>query len=221
MTSAPCYLLLACVGFFSVNCDDTFAKEGLDMHNRLPERRGNPYKLDSRLCREAQSYANTLARRDIDGGEHANQHGDGENLAWQSPLRFRSGYNKPSAKPSAAVVVKDWYNEKYPWVDQYTADGTNHYTQAVWADSKHMCMATAQSNSGAWFTVARYHPRGNLSINGRNQRYKQVKDQHARVGDQVYCGGHWADSCADCGNRNDCNGQCTWKLGVGKPDVCY
>ena len=55
------------------------------------------------------------------------------------------------------------YNEKYPGVDQYSRDGFNHFTQAVWKGSKKLCMATAMSSSGSWFTVGRYYPQGNTA----------------------------------------------------------
>merc|ERR1711924_290966 len=90
----------------------------------------------------------------------------GENLAWNSPIQWSDGTTEPAEKPTAQSVVDDWYNEKYPGCKgashcQYSANGFNHYTQVVWKGSRKLCMATAQSRSGAWFTVARYDPPGN------------------------------------------------------------
>ena len=77
------------------------------MHNRLPERKGNPYKLDQDLCKEAQSYANELARRDT-GMKHSSGN-YGENLAWNSAISWSDGTTTPADKPSAAMVVKAWW----------------------------------------------------------------------------------------------------------------
>jgi len=193
---------------------DSFAKAGLKMHNRLPERKGNPYKLDRNLCNDAQSYANKLARRNTLPPQHAKGN-FGENISWKGPIHKYGGGTRPSDKPSAAVVVKMWYNEKYPGNRQYSRHGFNHFTQVVWAGSKKMCMATAMSKSGAWFTVARYYPQGNWG----GQRPANVPV----ISGSVLCGGHRAKDCASCPNghgKSWCNGECTWLKNVGKPDVC-
>merc|ERR1719509_610267 len=63
-----------------------FAKAGLEAHNKrrmTSPHYGTKLILDDKLCREAQSYANKLARRD-GGLQHARGTGQGENLSWQS-----------------------------------------------------------------------------------------------------------------------------------------
>ena len=64
------------------------------------------------------------------------------------------------------------YNEKYPDNPQYSKDGFNHFTQVVWTASKRLCMATAMSVDGEWYTVGRYAPAGNV----QGQRGDNVPD---------------------------------------------
>ena len=87
---------------------DLFAQEGLDRHNTVPEREGNPYSLDQDLCRGAQAYADELARTKI--FQHADLSGSniGENLAWNSNIKWSDGRTEPGLKPSAASVVERW-----------------------------------------------------------------------------------------------------------------
>merc|ERR1711997_950115 len=142
-----------------------WAQAGLNAHNAKPERRGYSLVLDKTNELGCVTYARQLAQRDS-GLQHScsncNQYG--ENLAWNSPMERNDGngwYKVPAEKPTAQSVVDDWYNEKSPGDQFYPAAGPNHYTQVVWKGSRKLCMATAQSRSGAWFTVARYDPPGN------------------------------------------------------------
>ena len=88
---------------------DSFAQEGLDRHNAVPERWGNPYSLDQDLCRTAQAYAEELARTKIFAhADSSTRPGQGENLAWNSKITWSDGTTKPAEKPSAAAVVERW-----------------------------------------------------------------------------------------------------------------
>merc|ERR1711890_107953 len=133
-----------------------FAKEGLESHN---SRRSAPLKLDDDLCKDAQAYADKLAKDDaglIHASAELRKKGQGENLAWASPIMWSNG-RVDSQNPSAEMAVKDWYNEKF------TGEHCKgHYTQVVWKASKKFCMAKAEARSKATYTVARYYPRGNF-----------------------------------------------------------
>jgi len=134
--------------------------EGLASHN---SRRSVPLELDFALCEDAQAYANQLAANDAGMVHDENRQGQGENLAWASPMIYTDG-RVESQNPDAEKAVKSWYEEKF------TGEHCKgHYTQVVWKASNKFCMAKAEAKSKAVYTVARYYPSGNFIVNGQKQ----------------------------------------------------
>jgi len=70
-------------------------------------------------------------------------------------------------KVKAEFATKNWYNEK-----DTGEQCMGHYTAVVWKSSKKFCMAFAVGKSGAYYTVARYSPPGN--VNGQKNYRKNV-----------------------------------------------
>ena len=91
------------------------------------------------------------------------------------------------------------YHEKYPKDSKYTKDGTNHFTQVVWKGSKRLCMATAMSADGEWYTVGRYAPAGNVM----GQREENVPEMSSEDPD---CRDGSPSQCPDWANNGYCNG---------------
>merc|ERR1712051_831430 len=126
------------------------AEEALSAHNAIrmssPHYR-NPLVLDQDLCEDAQAWADHLSIEDVvlaDQDTNA-----GENIALAFDL---SGSTSP---PSADSVVSSWYAEK-----DTGENCMENYIQMVWKDTKYFCMARSRRQSGGWFMVARYWPKG-------------------------------------------------------------
>jgi len=139
-----------------------FAQEGLESHNSrrmTSPHYGTLLELDEKLCQGAQAYADTLAKRDsgLQHSKRSSRRGQGENLAYQMGM----------GKVKAEFATKNWYNEK-----DTGEQCMGHYTAVVWKSSKKFCMAFAVSKSGAYYTVARYSPPGN--VNGQKNYRKNV-----------------------------------------------
>merc|ERR1719319_1504468 len=135
-----------------------FAEAGLKAHNtrRLTSPHyGTLLVLDDKLCKDAQSYADLLAKRDS-GLQHARGTGQGENLSWQSSGWWTKEWGKDGV--SAEEITEGWYEERVTG-----GSCAGHYTQVVWKKSVKFCMATAESRSGGTYTVARYLPPGNYN----------------------------------------------------------
>merc|ERR1711981_487305 len=153
----------ACPAVAGSGTFNQFAKEGLESHNKRRKLGGPsfnvPLKLDKDLCDDAQAYADQLAANDnglIHASAELSQKGQGENLAWASPITWNTGRIE-AQNINAEMPVKSWYNEL-----KTGQQCMGHYTQVVWKGSKKFCMAKAVSRSKATFTVARYYPAGNV-----------------------------------------------------------
>lgn len=79
----------------------------------------------------------------------------GENIFWGSSS---DAYSPLDASGS-------WYEEK----QQYrfgpisnVSDGTGHYTQMVWKDTREMGLGVAYTKKGGIIVVASYYPAGNV-----------------------------------------------------------
>uniref|UniRef100_A0A0K0DZE9 SCP domain-containing protein n=1 Tax=Strongyloides stercoralis TaxID=6248 RepID=A0A0K0DZE9_STRER len=147
--------LLASVDSQAVNSPDTL-KKIYNAHNCLRKAHGSrPLSVDKALEKQAQNYANKLAK-DNRGLVHSKSNGKyGENLAWGS------GSN---SKSIALKSPQMWYDEYklYNFNKATFSSGTGHFTQVVWKGSKSIGCGIAKSNGGGTFTVCQYKPAGNM-----------------------------------------------------------
>jgi hypothetical protein len=149
-------LALLLVGANTPDADSAFVAAMLDTHNAERQVMGTAaLKWSDKLARDAQAWADTMARNDH--FEHAPQSAQGENL-W---MGTRSRY-------SHAEMVEAWIDEKsmfkrgrFPHVTQ-TEDwrDVGHYTQLIWDNTTHVGCAIA-SNAEDDYLVCRYGPPGN------------------------------------------------------------
>jgi hypothetical protein len=79
----------------------------------------------------------------------------GENIFWGSD----------SDSYSLLDASKSWYEEKqqyrYGPISNFS-DGTGHYTQMVWKETKEMGLGVAYTKKGGIIVVASYYPAGNF-----------------------------------------------------------
>jgi len=133
-----------------------FEREALNGHNKYRVRHGVCLlQLDRKLCTHAQSYAQTLA--DTDTFQHSNDPLYGENLYW-------SWSSDPGWVLAAGEAVESWYEEKkgYNYASEPEDIDSGHFTQMIWAKSKHLGVGLARSSTtGKYITVMKYDPAGN------------------------------------------------------------
>ncbi|TNN02537.1 hypothetical protein fugu_010024 [Takifugu bimaculatus] len=140
-----------------------FADEALRCHNDYRRKhQAPPLKLNSRLNREATSYAQSLAStRILKHSEQSSRGSCGENLAWAS-------YDQSGGAFIGKTCPDRWYDE----VKQYNfnrpgfSSGTGHFTAMVWKSTKEMGIGKATASDGSSFVVARYSPAGNITNQG-------------------------------------------------------
>ncbi|XP_072452910.1 Golgi-associated plant pathogenesis-related protein 1 isoform X2 [Notamacropus eugenii] len=131
-----------------------FAGDILKAHNEYRRRHGcPPLKLDSRLNREAQQYADALATTKILKHSSESSRGNcGENLAWAS-------YDQ-----TGQDVADRWYSEmkNYDFKSPGFSPESGHFTAMIWKNTKKMGVGKASANDGSSYVVARYFPAGNI-----------------------------------------------------------
>jgi len=128
-----------------------FDKEALDTHNRYRAcHHASPLSWNNSLAREAQAWAERLAREDR--LKHASTD-DGENIY----MSFGD------IDVTGSVAVDKWYDEvrEYNFSRPGFQSNTGHFTQVVWRGSKELGVGRAQGYDGKVFVVARYSPPGN------------------------------------------------------------
>ncbi|VDL96679.1 unnamed protein product [Schistocephalus solidus] len=113
-----------------------------------------PLTYDAELAKQAQSYAETLAR--TNKFAHSNLPDRGENLA--------SAGGTPTANLSATDASLMWYKEilqyKFQGQDQM---GCGHFSQLVWKDTKLAGFGVAKTANGQnIYVVGQYKPPGNF-----------------------------------------------------------
>jgi len=136
--------------------EDDFEEDALKKHNEYRRRHGcSPLKLDKKLCKYAQDWAEKLARENR--FEHRSNNPYGENLycTWSS---------NPKKGCSGDKAVESWYDEikQHQFGIEPRSMGTGHFTQVVWKDSKSLGIAKARSSTGKIIVVANYEPAGNF-----------------------------------------------------------
>ena len=134
---------------------NSFCYEALQTHNHYRKlHQVEPLKLNKDLCKIAEKYSKHLAS--IGYLEHSDNcyHDDalGENLY------FCFGMD-----PTGSLVTKNWYSEVKNY--KYNGDwsnGTGHFTQIVWKESKEVGFGKCKNQKGKTFVVANYYPAGNI-----------------------------------------------------------
>lgn len=132
----------------------------LQAHNEARHAFGTaPLSWSSRLSREAQAWADVLARTNtMRHSSHDERARTGENL-WMGT----AGYFAPKQMIGYFVDEQRYFRSGYfpeisttgNWAD------VGHYTQIVWADTREVGCAKA-SNGRNDFLVCRYYPAGNV-----------------------------------------------------------
>ena len=161
MNLALAPLLFVCLLVFQLDCAsqspnvNNDVQGALDVHNAARAEVGvAPLTWDDALAKEAEAYAQELARRHR--FEHArDRNGHGENLWWYS-----ASTNTPMSEAS-----QWWYDEinlyRYRKCCGPNFSETGHYTQMVWHSTTAVGIGVAVSSRGETYVVARYNPTGN------------------------------------------------------------
>lgn len=142
--------------------------EALAVHNEARKAVGQaPLKWSDDLEKDAQVYANYLAKRDK-GLVHDKDNTDGENIYMSSYFYHDSNGEKHYFQPDENYLKsasEAWLSEReeyrYQKVTASNYHGTGHYTQMIWSTTQFVGIASAVSPSGSIYVVARYNPPGN------------------------------------------------------------
>uniref|UniRef100_A0A2M3ZF87 Putative scp-like extracellular protein n=1 Tax=Anopheles braziliensis TaxID=58242 RepID=A0A2M3ZF87_9DIPT len=136
---------------------DEFAVGMLKHHNEYRKRHGVPELiLHKELVRDAQQWAEILARDDRFTYRQNSKYGENLYCLWSSDR---------NARPNARDVCRSWYEE----VKQYTftteprgAVKGGQFTQMVWKGTQELGVGISQTRSGKVIVVCTYYPRGNV-----------------------------------------------------------
>ncbi|KAH7021338.1 CAP domain-containing protein [Microdochium trichocladiopsis] len=135
-------------------------QRGLKLHNQARRVKGIP-KLtwDKQLAADALAWAQHLAQTGkFEHSSNESRPGQGENLAY-------SYSSTPITRPIASGT-KLWLAEESNYHGEAIPEGNfaayGHYTQCLWKASTKIGIAAVQDSKGAWYTVARYGPAGNV-----------------------------------------------------------
>eukprot|EP00090_Calanus_glacialis_P035491 TRINITY_DN6057_c0_g1_i4.p1 TRINITY_DN6057_c0_g1~~TRINITY_DN6057_c0_g1_i4.p1 ORF type:complete len:373 (-),score=103.93 TRINITY_DN6057_c0_g1_i4:50-1168(-) len=134
-----------------------FESDALEAHNKYRKRHAvTSLELSKDLCDIAQEYADHLAKTNT--FEHSGDPVYGENLYW-------SWSSDPAWVLTGDEPVDSWYDEKkgYNYAREPRDSDSGHFTQLVWAKSRHLGVGLAKSSStGKYFVVMKYDPAGNF-----------------------------------------------------------
>lgn len=135
---------------------EKFEDECLRAHNEYRRKHGvPPLELNKKLCKYAEEWAQTLAKRGKT--EHRDQNDYGENIfyAWSSDLNFTVSGREP---------VDKWYSEikSHKFGKEPSNLDSGHFTQVVWQDSKEVGIGVSRTKEGQVYVVANYSPPGNV-----------------------------------------------------------
>ena len=151
--------------FKSINAQDAVNlskayQQVLEHHNKIRKLvKVPPLQYSASLSAYAQQWAEHLASRGSRIYHSDCVHPDGrdlgENIFWGSSAE---AYSPLDASGS-------WYEEKqqyrYGPISNFS-DGTGHYTQMVWKDTREMGLGVAYTKKGGIIVVASYYPAGNV-----------------------------------------------------------
>ncbi|XP_032226785.2 uncharacterized protein LOC5502610 isoform X2 [Nematostella vectensis] len=150
------FLVFIATAVDSAANEEELQKQCLDAHNEFRTRHGaGKLAWSGELASEAQKWANHLAS--IDQMERDPLTNGGENIF------YMYGGNPREACERA---VRNWYQEvkNYDFKNPHSDPSTSHFSQLVWKGTKKLGVGEAQSKSGNFFLVARYHPKGNMEV---------------------------------------------------------
>ena len=132
-----------------------FQKTALEAHNKYRRKHhvGN-LVLNEELCEIAQKYAEYMAR--TGNFAHSNGKYNGENMGENLFACY-------GMRITGDMMTDDWYDEvkQYDFSNPGFVNGTGHFTQVVWKESKEVGFGFAQAKDGYYYGVANYYPAGN------------------------------------------------------------
>ncbi|XP_078685251.1 uncharacterized protein LOC144918387 [Branchiostoma floridae x Branchiostoma belcheri] len=134
---------------------NAFRDECLSAHNQYRSRHGaQPLKISSQLCQSAQEWAEQLAQ--TGKLEYNPESPHGQNLGMKP-----AGGKTPLSGKSLCTA---WYGEKnkYDFTKNGHQEGTAHFTQVVWKDSRELGLGMANDAAGNIIVVVNYSPPGNI-----------------------------------------------------------
>ena len=136
---------------------EIFVESALNMHNQYRAQHGaEPLTVSQDLNKIAQDYANHIAKINSMVHSQNKYKGEplGENIYWCSGMPIEG-----------AAMTTSWYDEikDYNFNKPGFKNGTGHFTQVVWKESKLVGFGYAQSSDGGYFGVANYFPAGNMN----------------------------------------------------------
>uniref|UniRef100_A0A182NHH2 SCP domain-containing protein n=1 Tax=Anopheles dirus TaxID=7168 RepID=A0A182NHH2_9DIPT len=136
---------------------DEFSVAMLKHHNEYRKRHGAAdLVLHKELVRDAQQWAEILARDDRFTYRQNSKYGENLYCLWSSDR---------NARPSARDVCRSWYEEvkQYAFtVEPRAAIKGGQFTQMVWKGTKELGVGMGQTRNGKVIVVCTYYPRGNV-----------------------------------------------------------
>lgn len=136
---------------------DEFSQAMLRHHNEYRRRHGAPdLVLHKELLRDAQQWAEILARDDRFTYRQNSKYGENLYCLWSSDRH---------AKPNPKDVCRSWYEEVKQYAFNVEPRGVikgGQFTQMVWKGTKELGVGVGQTRSGKVIVVCTYYPRGNV-----------------------------------------------------------
>ncbi|XP_058826887.1 uncharacterized protein LOC131686899 [Topomyia yanbarensis] len=136
---------------------DEFSQAMLRHHNEYRRKHGAPnLVLHKELVRDAQQWAEILARDDRFTYRQNSRYGENLYCLWSSDRH---------AKPNPKDVCHSWYEEVKQYGFNVEPRGVikgGQFTQMVWKGTKELGVGVGQTRSGKVIVVCTYYPRGNV-----------------------------------------------------------
>ena len=130
--------------------------KALNEHNKYRSYHNcKPLSLNNELCELAQKYAKECAKA-------------------KNIIHFNDLYNGDIIGQNISVIdidyfdvkeiCKKWYYEKnnYKFYSNKYIEGTGHFTQLIWKETKLVGFGYKEDNNGKLYFVANYYPAGNI-----------------------------------------------------------
>ncbi|XP_071502492.1 Golgi-associated plant pathogenesis-related protein 1-like [Diadema antillarum] len=135
-----------------------FRRDALKAHNKYRAEHGAPaLKIDSKINKYAQKWAETCAKKSQLA--HRSEHQYGENIHYAFDSRGTENI-------TGEMASKAFYDEinNYNFSNPGFTSGTGHFTQLVWKSSLRVGIGVAVNpqNKNQVFSVFNYEPAGNV-----------------------------------------------------------
>ncbi|XP_065170389.1 venom allergen 3-like [Atheta coriaria] len=141
--------------------DSDFITDSLCWHNVYRQRHTSPpLTMSPELCHLAQTWANHLAH--TNRFYYRNDKDIGQNLFCRPDSGLQSDLTGQEVTIYWYSAVKQYDYGKEPDVLHANVNA-GHFTQLIWASSRHFGIGRARSRSGKIVVVAHYAPIGNIS----------------------------------------------------------